>query len=162
MIASLPGTMSNSISFSLRDDFPDSWYALVSQVQSVPPPATPLIAQYGLTAAGFPPNLSGLTVQNVTLLVVRQGSDPPSFSIDHLLCGGAPASSTSAVTVGDIVTTRNSSGANWAALAGLNPAATWELGLTADPAACAAISQGAVQDLVLVISYQGTLPPWPD
>jgi hypothetical protein len=158
----LPTTMSNSIGFSLRNDFPDSWYTLVNQAQSQPPPTTPLIATYALTQTDFPPNLSGLAVENVTLLVIRQGSDPPSFGIDHLKVNGAPTTSTAAVTVGDIVTTRNSSGANWIALRGLDPAATWELGLTPDPSVIAAITQGSLQDLVLVISYQGTLPPWPD
>jgi len=47
-------------------------------------------------------------------------------------------------------------------LRGLDPAATWELGLTPDPATFTAVTQGSLQDLVLVISYQGTLPPWPD
>jgi hypothetical protein len=158
----LPTTMSNSIGFSLRNDFPDSWYTLVNQAQSQPPPTTPLIAKYALTQTDFPPNLSGLAVENVTLLIVRQGSDPPSFGIDHLQVNGAPTTSTSAVTVGDIVTTRNSSGANWLALKGLDPAATWELGLIPDPSVITAITQGSLQDLVLVISYQGTLPPWPD
>jgi len=161
VIQQLPTTQSNSTAFSLRNDFPDDWYALVSQAQTRPSPTAPLVAQFTLGPGDFPPNLSGLTVENVTLLIVRQGSSPPTFNIDHLRLNGTPTTSTAVTSVGDVVSTRTSAKIAWSPLQEQNPSGTWELGLSPDPATIVALSQGTLQDLVLVISYRGTLPDWP-
>jgi hypothetical protein len=161
VVQQLPTRLSNSIAFSLRNDFPDSWYGLVSQAQTQPPPTTPLVAQFTLNASDFPPNLSTLSIENVTLLLVRQGSSPPTFTIHHLRLNGMPTTSPEITSVGDIVSTRSTAQAAWSSLMGCNPIGNWELGLSANPATMSALSQGTLQDLVLVLSYAGTLPDWP-
>jgi hypothetical protein len=149
-------------------DFPDSWYQLLAQAQAAsqttPPPTDPLLAKWQITADMFPSNLADLAVEQITLLVIR-GTDA-ELHIDHLKLNGLPSdpgTSTAATTVAQVVSTRNGSGAAWniPALIGAGPAGLWELGLTADPAAITAVAGGDLQDLVLVISYGGSLPAWP-
>jgi Tc toxin complex TcA C-terminal TcB-binding domain len=172
VIHQLPATTSNSILLSLADDFPDAWYALVTQAQQLaatppPPPGSPpppvLLATWQLSADDLPANLSSPYVDQLTLLIVRSGSVPAQFTIDHLRLLGEPALPTQAKTVGDIVSTRNGSGGAWRQLTGqgTTPIGTWELGLTPDSDTVNAIAGGDVQNIALVIGYTGSLPAWP-
>jgi hypothetical protein len=168
VIRELPARTSGSLALSLRD-FPDSWYQLFAQAQAAsganPRPSDPLIARWDVSPDAFPVNLTvPLAVEQVTLLAVLTSSD--ELTIDHLTLNGLPGSAatpTAATTVNHIVSTRNGSGAPWntPALIGSNPAGSWELGLAAQDA-ITKVAGGDVQDLVLVISYRGSLPPWPN
>jgi Tc toxin complex TcA C-terminal TcB-binding domain/Concanavalin A-like lectin/glucanases superfamily/FHA domain len=170
VIRQLPATTSNSILLSLLDN-PDAWYAIVNQAQQLAaaPPAgtgTPpvLLATWQLSADSLPANLSSPVTEQLTLMIVRTGTVPAQFTIDHLRLVGAaaPANPTPAVTVGDIVSTRNGSGASWQQLTGqLSPVGTWELGLTGNSDTINAIASGDVQDIALVIGYTASLPAWP-
>jgi peptidoglycan hydrolase-like protein with peptidoglycan-binding domain len=165
VIRSWPTQVSNVISFSLRD-FADSWYQLLAQAQSASPPRV-LVAQYRLSADDFPPNLSNLQLQQLALMAIEGNGGTEELTIDHLSLNGRPApaaKTTHAVTAQGIVSTLNGSGASWREqLLGnqWSPVGTWELGLIADPATLASLRNGRVQDLVLVITYSGTVPPWP-
>jgi hypothetical protein len=166
-VQALPTRTSNSASFSLRDQ-PDAWYQLVTQAQQQvnAPSSAPLVAQFEITSGDFPPNLDELAVEQIALFVIRTGSIPAAFIVDHLRLNGTPTeppTPTAATTVRDMVSTRNGSGAAWngPGLIGRDPTGTWEVGLAADSAAVAAIARGDVQDLVLVLAYAGTLPAWP-
>jgi len=167
VIRELPNRTSNSIALSLRD-FPDSWYQLLAQAQAAtqatPPPAGPLLAQWELTPDAFPNNLSDLRVEQITLLAVR--TSDAELAIDHLRLNGLPSdpsNPTAATTVDQIVSTRNGSGAAWntPALIGVSPVGSWEVGLVADQPTIAAVADGDLQDLVLVIGYGASLPAWP-
>jgi hypothetical protein len=170
VISQLPATTSNSILLSLLDN-PDGWYAIVNQAQQLAAAPTAdtgtppvLLATWQLSADSLPANLSSPVTEQLTLMIVRSGSLPAQFTIDHLRLVGAPAPAnpTQAVTVGDIVSTRNGSGAAWQQLTGqLSPVGTWELGLTGNSDTINAISSGDVQDIALVIGYTASLPAWP-
>lgn len=117
-----------------------------------------------LNADDLPTSLStSAATTALTLMVVRSGSVPAQFTVDHLAqLGGRPAGNpTSAKTVSDIVSTRNGSGVSWTQLCAGSPIGSWELALTADADTINAIVGGDVQDLVLVIGYMASLPAWP-
>ena len=164
----LPGRRSNSIAFSLRRDFVDGWYGLVSsaETQQQRSSSVPLTAVFPLAATDFPPNLTDLSVDAITLLVIRRPESSLAITVDHLYRDGPPADpalSTRATSVDGIVSTRSGSGASWLTLTGptQRPDAIWELGIVADHAALTAIAQGELEDLVFNLSYTGSLPPWP-
>jgi hypothetical protein len=165
VISELPSRISNSLALNLSD-YPDDWYQLVTQAQAAaqatPLPGDPLLAQWAVTADMFPVNLADLAVEQITLLALRIADT--ELGVDHLRLNGLPSGTvTGATTVGHIVSTRNGSGAAWntPALIGASPVGTWEVGLTADPTTIKAVAGGDVQDLVLVISYGGSVPAWP-
>jgi hypothetical protein len=167
VIRELPSQSTSSITLSLRD-FPDSWYALLSQAQAAqrltPEPTDPLLATWPLTADFFPNSLSNLCVREITLLTLR--ASDAELAIAHLHLNDQPTDATAptaATTVGHIVSTRNGSGAPWNSpvLIGANPVGTWELGLSGDPASIAAVAGGDIEDLVLVLAYSASTPPWP-
>jgi hypothetical protein len=162
VIRSLGTRASNTVSFSLTNDFPDVKYELLAQAQADPPPAA-LTAQVSLSAQDFPPNLTNLDVENITLMVIRKGTAPLSVTVTLARNGTSPAP---ASTVADIVSTRNASGAAWRGFTGPgnNPAGTWTLAFQNNPPASSAIdafTSGDIQDVVLVLGYGGDLPPWP-
>jgi hypothetical protein len=127
-------------------------------------------AQLGLPfsrcTADFPPNLTDLSVQAITLLLIRRPDNALAVTIDHLYVGGPPAVpsvTTRATSVDGIISIRSGSGAAWVRLTGptQRPDATWELGIVADNATLTAIARGELQDLVLNLDYAGALPSWP-
>jgi hypothetical protein len=170
VVRGLPSRISNSISLNLRD-FPDAWYGFVTSARNLVsaaavPGGTPpvLTAELSVAAGDLPPNVSDAFVEELTLMIVRTGSTPARFSIDHLRKKGAPAPAnpTSVNTVEDIVSTRNGSGAAWRQLVGSQtaPVGTWELGLVADPETAVAAAESSIEDLVLVVAYSAALPAW--
>ncbi|HEX3979036.1 MAG TPA: neuraminidase-like domain-containing protein [Solirubrobacteraceae bacterium] len=168
VIRSLPTRISNSVALSLRD-FADSWYQLLAQAraaqQAAPPSADALVARWPVIADAFPPSLTNLAVQQITLMVVQSSSD--ELSLGYLTRDGLPTivspSTTAAKTVQEIVSTRNGSGTPWnnPMLIGPSPVADWEIGLVADQPTLAAVAGGDIQDLVLVLTYGASLPSWP-
>lgn len=166
VIHSLGTRASNTLGFSFTSSYPDTWYDLVAQAQANPPPAT-LTAQISLSTQDFPPNLTNLDVEQITLMIIRTGTAPLSLTISLARNGGsaAPAS-----TVADIISTRNNSGsAAWGGFTstGLprqDPAGTWAFTFQNDPKTSPAVdafTSGDIQDVVLVLGYGGDLPPWP-
>jgi hypothetical protein len=159
----LPTRTSNTATFSLRDDA-DAWYDLMSQAQAGPGANRILLARWQVGDGDFPANLiRPIRIEKIGLLVIRNGTTPPAFAVDHLRLNGSPAppAITAATTVNDIVSTGNGSGSAWAGLIGAIPVGAWELGLTADQATVGALTDGSVQDLVLVLTYGADLPAWP-
>jgi hypothetical protein len=168
VIRTLPRRTSNSIGLSLRD-FADAWYELLQQAraQAATPNDAPLLARWELTDDDFPNNLiRPLNVEQITLLIVRRGTAATEFSVEHLRRNGLPTNDqhpTATTSVGDIVSTRNGSGAAWnnPALIGADPVGSWEVGLAANATTVRAIADGHVDDLVLELAYGAALPDWP-
>jgi hypothetical protein len=167
VIRGLPDRQSNSIAFSLRRDFPDGWYDLISTAERMPNRSSsrPLTAAFPLTVADFPSHLSDLSVSAITLLIIRRPDSRLTLTADHLYRDGPPLDptvTTRATGVDGIISTHNGSGASWVKLTGptQRPDVTWELGIVADQATLTAVAGGELEDLVLSLDYMGTLPPW--
>jgi hypothetical protein len=168
--ATLPRRLAGTLGLSIRDDFPDAWYALVqadpAQPGVVPPVALPV------TARDFPRNVENVRLDAISLLVVRaqeRAEDADELAVDHLhiVRGARRLEGGAAVATRDVISTRLAAAA-WRGL--LDPTASdwdksptgdWELALSSEPATREALRSGAIADLALVLSYHGDLPPWP-
>jgi hypothetical protein len=178
--SALPRRLQGTLALSIRDQFPDAWYAL-AEADPAAPTAVPPVS-LPVTPAEFPHNVEDIRLQALALLVVRSGDreeGAPDLVVDHLhlvrgdrRLEGGPASAT-----GDVISTRLGTGAGWLPLldppdqvastggspAPWDPAPTgeWELALSSDVDTREALRSGAIADLALVLSYRADLPAWP-
>ena len=63
-----------------------------------------------------------------------------------------------ATTTGGIASTRRGNAASWSALYGATPAGDWRLSF--DASAAALFEAGALDDILLVVSWAGQAPAW--
>jgi hypothetical protein len=153
--------------FSFRTEFADAFYDLSNPVDE----DGPLVAQFETRRSDFPPNVVDLRIQHV-LLYFSVGSsngreapaaEPLEVPVSHLLftergsdtaVGGAAMSSKDGV-----ISTRRGNGGSWNGMIGLAPAGTWELALGEEMRS--RVTDGQLQDIVLVLTCAGRTPAWP-
>ena len=153
--------------FSLRNDFPDAFYALnnPSDVDS------PIEAAFETRRADFPPNLANLAIDELLLYFARRrdatydesrSKTLDAIPVTHLLF--TPPGSTTALggfataNKDGIVSTRRANGSHWEEIAG-EPIGAWDLALGEEMRAV--LAAGDIEDVVLVITYSGQSPAWP-
>lgn len=162
VIQQLGDTVSAERIFSIRDQFADQWYALHNPDQE----AAPMTVKFALMPDSFPPNLDDLRIQQVLLGVVRaQGR---SFEVGATQLMLTPQGETVAVggAVGGssdgMVSTRRGNGSAWLPLIGKSPAGTWELTLPNTEEMKNRFKNQEIDDLILVLTYEGHTPTWPE
>jgi hypothetical protein len=151
-------TLSSERPFSLRQEFPDAWYDLHNPQQSPPPPMT---VRFNIRREDFAPNLDGLTIQHIAFYVARSaGSRVELHNVGlHLTpAGGGGRFGGDGETRDGLISTRQGNAGNWSSLQTQNPIGTWELQL---PGSEAQFRSGAIEDILLVITYGGRTPAWP-
>jgi hypothetical protein len=152
-------TRSADRAYSFGGDFADAWYDLNNPDQS----ATPMSVSFETETGDFPPNMRSLKIAQVALYVARAtGSKLEISTVDLRLeptdggsLGGAGA------TVDGLISTRGANGGAWLSLVDANPAGTWQLTLPNTPDMRSRFQDEEITDLLLVITFNGTLPPWP-
>lgn len=147
--------------FSLRNQFPDQWYDLHNPDQT----STPLTVQFETQREDFPPNLEDLTIEQVLLYFARSRTAQYE-SIELQLsftevdgqgeAVGGPASATQ-----DILSTRRGNASRWIPMIGKSPFGSWNLSLADTPQNRAIFAQEQLEDILLVITYHGQSPTWP-
>jgi hypothetical protein len=157
--------------FSMRYELQDQWYDLHNPDQT----AAPLMVQFRTEASDFRPDLTGLVLRHVTVAFTPRyagGSGVPPGAWDTAMVtdlsftadGGAAGLGGSASPTGGVITTRPGQGnaAGWQALTAGSPApvGTWSLRLTS--AARAVLDSGELDDILLILGYEGTTSPWPE
>lgn len=146
--------------FSLARDFPDQWYELNN-----PGPGASRSTTLTLAPGDFPMNLQGLVTTQIALGLSTTGSGAlPAVQISlNRTTRSAPAGG---VSVGGVASTDSSGIAStrrgapaWLSLTGMDPTGKWQLSLdaTADPL----FTDGQLEDLLLIVSWQGQSPAWP-
>jgi hypothetical protein len=168
--ATLPKRLSGSVSLSLRDDFPDAWYALVEADPTNPGVVPPITLP--VTPADFPRNVDDVRLDAISLLAI--GSRDRAEDVDdelavehlHIVRGSRRIEGGPATATRGIISTRTNA-ASWLGLLdpGLahwdkSPVGDWELALSSEPTTRDALRSGAIEDLALVLSYRADLPPW--
>ncbi|MFF0204438.1 LamG-like jellyroll fold domain-containing protein [Streptomyces sp. NPDC005017] len=178
--AALPQSVHGTLPLSLRDTFPDAWYTLHERdpdnLAAIPPVTLPV------TEADFPSNLDNVRLEAVALLVIRSGEraeGDADIAVDHLdlVRGNRRIHGGAATATGDIISTRLGTGSAWLPLTdppnqaappgessspwAKTPTGEWELALADDADTREALRDGAIADLVLVLSYRADLPAWP-
>lgn len=155
--------------FSMRDQFQDQWDELHNQS------TTPLEVQFRTEAGDFRPDLADLVLRHITLAFTPRyagGAGEPPAAWDTAMVtdlsftpdGAAAALGGTASPAGGVITTRPGPGnaPGWQALTagGPAPVGTWSLRLTT--AARAVLDSGDLDDILLILSYDGVTRPWPE
>ena len=152
--------------FSLRNHFPDAFYALNNPLGA----DGPMSAAFETRRADFPPHLTGLAIDDVLVYFARRpvAVDDSEAILDqipvaHLLFTPpgetTPLGGQASAGKDGIVSTRRANGNNWSGMAGAEPTGTWELAL-GEPMRPFVLA-GVLEDVVLVISCSGLSPAWP-
>jgi hypothetical protein len=145
---------------SFRQDLAEQWYDLSNPDQL----AVPFSVRFTTTEADFPPNITDLKIQNILLHFVHPDGQKVEIADVSLTAAGIGGT---ASTVDSTISTRRGNAGAWKDMLGKPPAQTWTLTLpdTADksdapPGTRTLFRTGAIQDILLVITYTGKLPAW--
>ncbi len=164
VIESLDRTVGLDRAFDFRQVFADPWYDLNNPDQT----DTPMVVRFETRRSDFPSNLTNLTIQHIVLYVVRKDGETFEQEIRHLHFTpegangyiGGPSTS-----VDGRVSTRSGNGTNWLPMIGLPPIGAWELAFPhdspSDTQARDRFANEQIENLLLVISFNGQLPNWP-
>jgi hypothetical protein len=168
VIRSLDWGVSSDRGFSFLQDFPDRWYDLNNPESS----ATPMTVRFSTKRDDFPPNVLELAVQDLTLYFDRGDA---TFEVPVTGLSFQPEGSTqtfrggSATSIDGIISTRSGNGVPWMSLCGpaISPVGEWTLDLkqndaTKDNEIRGRFKNGEIKDVLLVITYSGRTPEWPD
>jgi hypothetical protein len=163
VIKQLNGGAGGERMFSLRNQFADAWYDL-NNPETVEDVEQRMVANFSTVRDDFPPNIDDLSIGHVTLLVSRVDGFTEEINIDKLtftpegetaLIGG------SAQTVSGIVGTRRPNGSAWLGMLGKPPVGDWKLRLPDTDLVINLFKQEKVEDIALVVTFDGAAPAWP-
>jgi hypothetical protein len=148
--------------FSVRNNFPDAWYA-VNNPDTVPDQAARMRITLPLTEDDFPPHLEDLAVADLTLFVMWRGQALKHELKIEALAHGQDLSTGPVTTTRAVVSTRRPAGDPWRPLigAGKSPLGDWEIRLPDDETVRSWFAGGLIEDVVLVMSLTATTPAWP-
>lgn len=166
VLKTLDPKLSGERSYSFRNQFADAWYDLHNPEQS----ATPMAVKFKTWREDFPPNLDDLKIEQVLLFFSRvfdeSAGDQPfeievgKFSFTPKRGNGVIGSS--ATTIDGVISTRRGNGAGWNGMIGKTPAGEWELMLPNSEEVTKRFKDEKIDDILLVITYGGRMPAWPN
>jgi hypothetical protein len=152
--------------FSLCDNFADQWYALHNP-EGV---EAPLTVNFSLVSKDFPPNVEDLSIQEALLVVVpAEGADFEIESARLMLTPQGEDDTVGGVAGGSadgVISTRRTNigqpgnAVAWAPLIGKSPVGAWELTLPDTEEMRNRFKNEEIDDLLLVLTYEGRTPPW--
>ncbi len=149
--------------FGFRQEFADAWYDL----HNADPAASQISVSFDTRAVDFPPNVENPTLQRVVLSFALADGRAFAMPVDGLsftpaggaTIAGGPAQSDLKGTI----SSRPGGGApGWAAFAGTGVAGHWELTLPGSQEVRDHFQNEDIDNIVLILTYAGQLPVWPD
>ncbi|WP_374562910.1 hypothetical protein [Ideonella sp.] len=161
VIQQLDDSLSAERVVSIRDQYADQWYALHNPEHA----QAPMTITFTLASQSLPPNLRDVQIQQVLLAVAR--ADGQTFEIGSTQLMLTPQGETSAIggTVGGttdgLVSTRRGNGSAWIPLIGQSPVGDWALTLPDTEEMRNRFKNEEIDDLLLVLTYEGRTPAWP-
>jgi hypothetical protein len=161
VIQELDDTVSAERAFSVRDQFPDQWYALHNPGRTT----NPMTVTFKTAHTDFPPNVDDLRIQQVLLAFVR--AEGQSFEVASAQLRITPQGETIAVggtsgsSLDGLISTRRSNASGWTALIGKSPVGAWELALPNTEEMKNRFKNEEIDDILLVLTYAGRTPAWP-
>jgi hypothetical protein len=157
VMQSLAGERRASRPFSLRAQFAETWYDLNNPELAT----TPMSVRFRTRREDFPPNLEGLTIEDVALRLVPSNGesiDMEGVELRYLPHAGGSTIGGRGRSVDGVISSRHASGGGWGALRGLPPVGEWQLTLPDEARARfrgEAGSEPQIADLLFVVSYAG-------
>jgi hypothetical protein len=147
--------------FSLRNQYPDTWFEL-NNPDTVEDPARRMRAVVPLSREDFTPHIQDLRVAHLTVFVARRdelADELTISSLDHI-SGGQTVTAGEVRTTGGVISTRRPGGTAWRVFIDRNPVATWEIQLQDTAQVRSWFREGLIEDIVLVLTVSGTTPEW--
>jgi hypothetical protein len=166
VIQQLPQTVKSNRLFSFRNDFPDAWYDLHNP--ELQRPAKRMVVSVLTQAQDFPPNQSDLSILQLMLYFVPADGMAAEIgaSLKFTPKGAAAAVGGAATTISDMISTQRGNAGAWTPILGLSPIGSWELNLQTgnpdqDKTVVGWFKNNMILDLMMIVSYSGRLPDWP-
>ncbi|NMF84104.1 neuraminidase-like domain-containing protein [Nodosilinea sp. P-1105] len=163
VIRDLPADLSSDRPFSFRNELADQWYDLNNPDQTT----TPMAVRFQTRREDFPANIQDPRIQQVVLYFVREAGATLEIPVSHLHFTETNAATSvggSATSIDGIISTRRGNAPSWIEIIGKSPVGEWELALLdnlADGRQPKDLFENeAIEDILLVITYQGQLSPW--
>ena len=141
--------------FSLREQFPDQWYELVNPAD----PAAPLTVRFATAREDFPPNIDGdpaMTHLMVGLMPADGATPNATVTSLRLRQKQGTVEVGTAPTRNGFINTRDP-GVSWR-WNGTVPIGEWEM--TLDGGARSLFTDGKIEDILFVVTYEGRTPAW--
>ena len=111
----------------------------------------------------FPPHLTDLAVEQVTLFCLREdgfAQELRVLAVSHSAPGLPTVTTPEVRTIGGMTGTRRPGGAAWQPLIGQDPVGNWTIQLEDTDELTASFQVGFIPDIVLVLTVAAT-PAWP-
>jgi Tc toxin complex TcA C-terminal TcB-binding domain len=162
VIRRLGRTASGDRIFSFRQQFADAWYEL-NNADAIDPQRR-MVARFSTRVEDFPPHIQTARIQHLSFLVARKDGFTDEMTIPALRFtpnGETASVGGSASTVAGVVSTRRPNGSAWLPMIGKLSAGDWELRLPNTNQVKGWFKDGAIEDLGVVITFEGTTPAWP-
>jgi hypothetical protein len=151
--------------FSFRFELQDQWFDLNNPDQT----DTPMTVRFTVARRDFPPNLSDLTIRDVTVAFSpAEGSVPANWGnllvteLSYIETDGTAQQFGAVPPVDGVISTRRGSGAAWSGLTGAGVEGEWTVSLPDSEATRRLFNEGEIGDILFAVSYEGTLPAWPE
>jgi hypothetical protein len=148
--------------YSFRQQLPDAWYDLNNPELC----DSPMRVFFDTVSADLPGNLSDLKIRHLTLYFVCEGAE--NFEVPVSALAFKEQGSTARVVVGGatsvdrVISTRTGNATSWiTGMNGKSPFGRWELTLPNREDIKLLFKNNKIQDILFVITYQGTTPAWP-
>jgi hypothetical protein len=161
VIRELDRTVGADRLFSLRQQYSDQWYDLSNPDLT----ETPMTVSFDTSHEDFPPNIEDLTIHHIVLYIAR--SDGESFN-QQLTTNlyFTPQSGTenggAATSTDGVFSTRRGNANEWLnKICNQAPEGTWRLALPNTQEVKDLFNNEEIEDILLVITYTGTMPEWP-
>ena len=161
IIQTLPSTLKAEAAFSFRNQFADQWFDLHNPEQK----HTPMTVSFATVREDFPPNVENLRIEHMASYFSRADRNGDEIAVGHLRlreANGPGPVGAGAKTINGLISTRLASGAGWSGMIGKMPVGEWELALRNTEDMRKRFTTGDIRDIVLVISFSGRIPEWPE
>jgi hypothetical protein len=171
VLSGLGNTVNADRVYSFRNEFADQWYDLHNP-DLVATPQQSMVVKFTTRKEDFPPNLSELRIQHVTLYFSSKSDPMPPLEVTRFLFteqGQADATGGGATTVNGFISTRQANAGSWTVMLGKSPFGEWELAfpdnlpadLTNPQAPRNRFKNDEIEDILYVVTYRGTTSEWP-
>ena len=149
--------------WSFRNQFADAWYDLHNPALT----PTPMTVRFSTLGGDFPPNIDeqSLSIQDIALHFVRK--DGARFELPVVRLRFRERGMTGFVggvagTMDGTISTARGAAGSWTAMQGRAPVGEWELSLPNTNEMRERLVNDEISDIVLVVTYSGRTPEWPN
>lgn len=140
-------------------------FELLPQNQEMLFPFEGMVVRFTTQRSDFPPNIEDFRIGQLLLYFARADEAVFEVPVSSLLFteqGGAGEVGGAATTVDGVISTRSGNAGSWMAMIGKPPIGEWQLKLPNTMDMKNRFRNGEIVNILFVITYSGSTPPWPE